>query len=348
MADPRFYDNRGPFSLSDVCAVIGVTAPPGREAATVRDLASLEGAGPEHLTFCAGGKKALAALKEARAGYCLVGADVVPENAGDDTVLVTVAAPLASFAAAAQLFYPEHEAPLWPQQTAVDPSAVIGECVQLAPGVVIGPGVEIGAGTCIGPNVTIGRGVAIGRDCRIGAGASLSHAYVGDSVVMLPGTRIGQSGYGFVSGAGGHSKIPQLGRVIIQDRVEIGANSTIDRGALGDTVIGEGTKIDNLVQIGHNCRIGRHCLIVAQVGLSGSVELGDFVVLAGQVGVADHARIGSGARIGAKGGVPSGEYAGGMDYGGFPIRPLKDWRREMATLVLLAKRRKRDKNDGRD
>jgi UDP-3-O-[3-hydroxymyristoyl] glucosamine N-acyltransferase len=345
MADLRFYDNRGPFSLGEVCAAIGEAVPPGRETAIVRDLASLEGAGPEHLAFCVGGKKALAALKESKAGYCLVPAGVSPENAGEGTVLVVVAAPLSAFAVAARLFYPEHEAPLWSQQTAVDPSAIIGEGVQLVPGVVIGPGVEIGAATRIGPNVTIARGVAIGRDCRIGSGVSISHAYVGDSVVILPGARIGQSGYGFVSGAGGHSKIPQLGRVIVQDRVEIGANTTVDRGALGDTVIGEGTKIDNLVQIGHNCRIGRHCLIVAQAGLSGSVELGDFVVLAGQAGVADHARIGAGARIGAKGGVPSGEYPGGMDYGGFPIRPLKDWRREMATLVLLAKRRKRDKND---
>ncbi|MDE3114893.1 MAG: UDP-3-O-(3-hydroxymyristoyl)glucosamine N-acyltransferase, partial [Pseudomonadota bacterium] len=259
MADPRFYDNRGPFTLGEVCAAIGAAVPPGRAAAMVCDLASLEGAGPEHLTFCAGGKKALTALKDSRAGYCLADANVAPENAGGGTVLVTVAAPLAAFAQVARMFYPEHEEPLWSQQTAVDPSAVIGEGVQLAPGVVIGPGVEIGAGTRVGPNVTIARGVAIGRDCRICSGVSLSHAYVGDSVVMLPGARIGQSGYGFVSGASGHSKIPQLGRVIVQDRVEIGANSTVDRGALGDTVIGEGTKIDNLVQIGHNCRIGRHC-----------------------------------------------------------------------------------------
>lgn len=348
MADPRFYDNRGPFSLGELCAAIGVAVPPGRETAPVRDLASLEGAGPEHLSFCTGGKKALAALKASGAGFCLAGGDVPPESAGEKTVLITVPVPAAAFAAAARYFYPEHEEPLWSQQTAVDPSAVIGEDVRLAPGVVIGSGAEIGAGTRIGPNTVIARGVAIGRDCRISSGVSISHAYVGDAVVILPGARIGQPGYGFVSGAGGHGKIPQLGRVVVQDRVEIGANTTIDRGALGDTVIGEGTKIDNLVQIGHNCRIGRHCLIVSQVGLSGSVELGDFVVLAGQAGVADHTRIGDGARIGAKGGVPSGEYPGGMDYGGFPIRPLKDWRREMATLVLLAKRRKRDRNDGRD
>ncbi|MBI3760134.1 MAG: UDP-3-O-(3-hydroxymyristoyl)glucosamine N-acyltransferase [Deltaproteobacteria bacterium] len=345
MADPRFYDNRGPFTLAGLCAAIGVVPAPGADtAARIHDVASLEGAGPAHLAFCAGGKAALAALKASSAGFCLTGADVAAADASGGTVLLTAASPAAAFAAAALCFYPEQDLPRWPQQAAIDPTAVVGEGVRLAPGVAIGPGAEIGERTRIGPNTVIGRGVAIGRDCEVGSNVTISYAYVGDSVLILSGARIGEPGYGFVSGPQGHRRIPQLGRVIVQDRVEAGANSTIDRGMLGDTVIGEGTKIDNLVQIGHNCRIGRHCLIVAQVGLSGSVELGDFVVLGGQVGVADHVRIGDGARVAARGGIPSGDYPGGQDYGGFPLRPVMEWRREVAALALLAKRRKRDKN----
>jgi UDP-3-O-[3-hydroxymyristoyl] glucosamine N-acyltransferase len=184
----------------------------------------------------------------------------------------------------------------------------------------------------------------IGRDCEIGSNVTISHAYLGDGVVVFPGAQLGQPGFGFASGAAGHLKIPQLGRVIVQDKVEIGACTTVDRGALGDTVIGEGTKIDNLVQIGHNTRTGRHCVIVAQVGISGSCELGDYVVLGGQAGVADHAHIGDGARVAARGGVPPGELPGGKDYGGTPVRLMKDWRRELAAVALLAKRRKQDRN----
>ncbi len=161
--------------------------------------------------------------------------------------------------------------------------------------------------------------------------------------ISFQASQIGQPGFGFASGATGHARVPQLGRVIIQDDVEIGAGSTVDRGALGDTVIGEGTKIDNLVQIGHNTRLGRHCIMVAQSGLAGSCELGDFVIIGGQVGVADHVRLGDGARVASKSGVQPGDYPGGTEYGGYPVRLAKDWRREVAALVLLARRRKQDR-----
>jgi len=249
-----------------------------------------------------------------------------------------------AFAAAAMLFYPESGLSTWHQKTAIDPSARIGAGVSLAPGVVVGPNCEIGERTRVGANTVIARGVMIGRDCEIGSNVTISHAYLGDGVVVFPGAQLGQPGFGFASGAAGHLKIPQLGRVIVQDKVEIGACTTVDRGALGDTVIGEGTKIDNLVQIGHNTRTGRHCVIVAQVGISGSCELGDYVVLGGQAGVADHAHIGDGARVAARGGVPPGELPGGKDYGGTPVRLMKDWRRELAAVALLAKRRKQDRN----
>ena len=341
MADPRFYDNRGPLTLAELCARLGLP-PSGDGEAVVRDVAPLEEAGPSQLSYCTGRSRAKL-LARSNAGICFLDDNL---NADPPAGMIVLRCPSAAhaFAAAAALFYPEHDSVEWNASEAVDKTALIAEGARLAPGVVIGPGAEIGEGTRIGANTVIGRGVAIGRDCRIGSNVSVSHAYVGDEVAILPGAQIGQPGFGFASSPRGHTKIPQLGRVIVQDRVEIGACTTIDRGALGDTVIGEGTKIDNLVQIGHNCRIGRHAMIVAQVGISGSSELGEFVVLGGQVGVADHARIGDRARLAGRTGVLPGDLPGGQDYGGLPARPVGQWLREVATLAALAKRPKRDGN----
>jgi UDP-3-O-[3-hydroxymyristoyl] glucosamine N-acyltransferase len=344
MADPRFYDNRGPFTLAEVCARAGVELPAGAHG-HVHDLAALDSAGASHLTFCAG-KKEAQGLPQSRAGFCFIGPGVPPANIPQGMIALPCAEAAVAFTAVAQMFYPEGNLAMWSQQSAIDPSARIADGVSLAPGVVIGPGVEIGERTRIGPNAVIGRGVAVGRDCEIGSNVSITHSYIGDHVLILPGAQIGQPGFGFNSSATGHTKTAQLGRVIVQDRVEIGACSTIDRGALGDTVIGEGTKIDNLVQIGHNDHLGRHCILAGQVGLSGSVELGDFVIMGGQVGAADHVKIGSGARFAGRAGLAPGEYAGGQDYGGYPVRAVRDWMRETAALSMLAKRRKnKDKDD---
>jgi UDP-3-O-[3-hydroxymyristoyl] glucosamine N-acyltransferase len=341
MADPRFYDNRGPFTLAELCARLGLP-PSGDGEVVARDVAPLEEAGPSQLSYCTGKSRAKL-LARSSAGICFLDDDL---NAGPPAGMIVLRCPSAAhaFADAAALFYPEHDSFEWNASEVMDKTAMIGEGARLAPGVVIGPGAEIGEGAQIGANTVIGRGVAIGRGCRIGSNVSITHAYVGDEVTILPGAQIGQPGFGFASGPKGHTKIPQLGRVIVQDRVEIGACTTIDRGALGDTVIGEGTKIDNLVQIGHNCRIGRHAMIVAQVGISGSSELGEYVVLGGQVGVADHARIGDRARLAGRTGVLPGDLPGGQDYGGLPARPVGQWLREVATLAALAKRPKRDGN----
>ena len=347
MADPRFYDNRGPFTLRQVCAAANVQLPEGADAdARVLDLASLSGAGPNHLTFFSGGSAELAAeLAQTSAGFCFVPAKTArPLQHRVGLTAIPCGSVQHAFGAAARLFYPESSLVAWSQQTAVDPSATIGANVMLGPGVVVGPGAEIGEGTRIGPNSVIGRGVAIGRKCEIGSNCTIANAYVGDEVLILPGAQIGQPGFGFASAGSGHIKIPQIGRVIVQDRVEIGACTAIDRGALGDTVIGEGTKIDNLVQIGHNTKLGRHDMIISQVGISGSCELGDFVVLAGQVGVADHVKIGSGARFAARSGLVPGNFPGGQDYGGMPAKPALEWRREIITLANLAKRPKRNTN----
>jgi UDP-3-O-[3-hydroxymyristoyl] glucosamine N-acyltransferase len=224
----------------------------------------------------------------------------------------------------------------------IDPTARIEAAVTIDPLALIGPRAEIGAGTLIGAGAVIGPDVCIGRNCAVGIHASILHAIIGDRVIIHPGVRIGQDGFGFLPSRQGHQKIPQTRRVIIQDDVEIGANTTIDRGATRDTVIGEGTKIDNLVQIGHNVSIGRHCLIVSQVGISGSVTIGDFAVLAGQVGVADHVTIGAGAVLGARAGVMSNVPAGAR-WGGFPAEPAIDWKRGQAIVRRLVRRGKAER-----
>lgn len=342
MADPRFYINRGPLNLADVCSRLEVQLPSAvSDQLAIADVSAPESAAHEHLIFCVG-KGAAAQVWSSRAGFCFVDLAFTAE-APEGMVLIRVPSPLQAFAAVAAWLYPEHASVNWDGSDRVHKTATLEDSVQVSPGDTIGSYAQIGERTRVGPNAVIGPGVIVGRDCEIGANVTITHSLVGDGVVVLPGAQIGQAGFGFASGSTGHTKVPQLGRVILQDRVEIGACTTIDRGALGDTVIGEGTKIDNLVQIGHNCRIGRHCVIVGQVGMSGSCELGDFVVLGGQVGLADHVKIGDGARLAARSAMAPGELPGGQDYGGAPAIPVRDWRRQMAAYAMLG-RRKRSTN----
>jgi UDP-3-O-[3-hydroxymyristoyl] glucosamine N-acyltransferase len=347
MADPRFFKNHGPFALARICEEIGIAVPDGADGGfQVFDLADLSGSGPQHLTFFSGTAARREAFAASQAGVCLVsaGGKRPPQPAG--MLVLEVAAVARAFASIAALFYPEHSQPRWTQAETISPAARLGRDVQLAPGVVIAPGAEIGDGTRLGPSVVIGPGVAIGRNCEIGANVTISHAYIGDRVVILPGAQIGQPGFGFATTGEDYLKVPQLGRVIVQDDVEIGAATTIDRGALGDTMIGEGSKIDNLIMIAHNCRIGRHCVIAGQTGMAGSVVLEDGVVLAGQVGLGDHTRVGARARMGARSGTGSSFFLeGGQDYGGAPAKPVREWARELYALQRLARQRKQDKND---
>ena len=342
MADPRFYDNRGPFTLAAICAQIGIDVPAGM-GGEIADLASLEGAGPRHLSFFAGGRGALESFRRSGAGFCLVPASEEKLKGPGGMALLPCASVSHAFAKAARLFYPEATLAVWRQDQMVDASARLGQDVTLGPGVVIGPRAEIGDGSRIGAGAVIGPGVAIGRNCEIGANVTISHAYIGDRVTILPGAQIGQPGFGLASSEAGHARILQLGRVIIQDGVEIGAGTTIDRGALNDTVIGEGSKLDNLVQVGHNVQIGRHCVLVSQAGVAGSSVIEDFVVLGGQVGVADHGHIGAGARLAGRSAMVSGQQIeGGQDYGGVPAKPVREWLREVHLVNAMARRKKQD------
>jgi len=351
MADSRFFENLGPFTLAQICEKAGIAVPAGADAGLLlHDLADLAGAGPRHLTLFSGAATLRDAFAATRAAVCFVpdasSARAKRPEPPQGLILLEVPAIGPAFASVAAMFYPAHSQPRWDQAEAVSPQARLGKDVILAPGVVIGPRAEIGDGTRIGPGAVIGPDVAVGKGCEIGANVCISHAYVGDRVIILPGAAIGQPGFGFASTGADYLKLPQLGRVIIQDDVEIGANTTIDRGALSDTVIGEGSKLDNLIMIAHNCRIGRHCVIAGQTGLAGSVILEDGVVLAGQVGLGDHSHVGAGARMGARSGTGSAIYLeGGQDYGGAPAKPVREWARELYAVARLARPRPKDKHE---
>ncbi len=231
----------------------------------------------------------------------------------------------------------------------IDPSAHLEDGVIVDPLALIGPDVEIGAGTVIGAGAVIGAGVRIGRDCNVGARTAIQFALLGNNVLIHPGCSIGQDGFGFVFfGPEGHLKVPQTGRVLIQNDVEIGAGTTIDRGSLRDTVIGEGTKIDNQVQIGHNVTIGRHCLLAAQIGLAGSLTIGDNVALGAKVGINNHLHIGDGAQVTAMSAVKDDIPAGGR-WGGHFAKPTRQWFREIVAVERLVRDSAADpKGEGRE
>ena len=337
MADPRFYSVAGPFKLKQLAKAaeskIGEDVNPEAEFVDVRPLSE---AGPDHISFL-DNKKYLESFSKSRAGACIVHPDHA-SKAPKKMALLLSEEPYRAYARVASAFYPLTEPKGRKSKSAnIDKTASIGKNCTIEPGAVIGAKAEIGKNCRIGANAVVGEGVVLGQDCLIGPSASVTHSLVGDRVTVNAGAQIGQDGFGFAPGEDEHLKVPQLGRVIIEDDVDIGANTTIDRGSGPDTVIGARTKIDNLVQIAHNVKIGRNCLVVSQVGISGSTEIGDFVMLGGKAGLAGHLRIGSGARVAAKGGV-MGDIEAGATVGGFPARPMKEWLRGVAVLRRFAKK----------
>src|SRR3982075_1294403 len=304
MAQPTFFEQPPSSTLADIAALTKVRlVDASRGGQQVRGLASLDEAGPMHLTFFDNLKYA-DQLASTKAGACLV-SERFEASAPAPVAFLRPPQPFREFVKIARELYSGALRPQsWFGSTGIAPSAVIDPTAHLEDGVivdplaVIGPNVEIGAGTVIGAGAVIGANVRIGRDCDVGARCSIQFGLVGNNVLIHPGCSIGQDGYGFVFfGPDGHLKVPQTGRVLIQNDVEIGAGTTIDRGSLRDTVIGEGTKIDNQVQIGHNVTIGRHCLLAAQIGLAGSVTIGDNVALGAKVAINSHLRIGDGAQV---------------------------------------------------
>ncbi|MDP6953287.1 MAG: UDP-3-O-(3-hydroxymyristoyl)glucosamine N-acyltransferase [Alphaproteobacteria bacterium] len=337
MADPRFFSQANPLGLAELVEITGAAMPEGGDASRqFVDVAPLDSAGPEHVSFFEN-RKYLEALANSSAGAIII-SETVRARAPKDAMLLVVDEPYRAYAKVASTFHPlvKVEEPGIAPGSHVADGAVLGPGCQVDPGAVIHAGARLGQGCRVRANAVIGKNVEIGDECDIGASASLSHCLIGNRVILHPGVCIGQDGYGFAMSAEGHEKVPQLGRVVIEDDVEIGANSAIDRGAGPDTLIGAGCKIDNLVQIGHNVHLGPGCVVVAQVGISGSTEIGAFAVMAGQVGIAGHLKIGAGATIAAKSGVAR-DIPAGATMGGIPAQPVREWRRSMAAVAKLGR-----------
>lgn len=349
----RFFPPHEGMSLSDLCGLCGAElADSSLSSRSVTGIAPLSRANGSEVSF-ANSRKALPDLNKSGAAAVFVTRKLA-EHVPSGVAALIVAAPQTAFARAAAALVPSAVMPLRltaangvAETAVVDPSAKLEDGVVVEAGAVIGAGAEIGAGSVIGAGAAIGAGTRIGRQCHVGHAATVQHALIGNHVIIHPGVRIGQDGFGYTPGPRGLEKIPQIGRVIIQDHVEIGANTAIDRGALDDTVIGEGTKIDNLVQIAHNVRIGRHCVIVAQVGIAGSTTLGDGVMIGGASGINGHVTIGDGAQLAALSGV-AGDVPAGALWGGQPARPMRGFLLDAAAANARAFGKTGKKKDGDD
>ncbi len=325
MIDPRFYEALGPVTVRALAPSADIG---GDSERMVSGAAPADKAGADDLCYY-----------EPRGGAVLDGAPaacvITPAQAHlapRAAALIFADKPRAAFARLApRLFRPRG----FNGASAIDPGAQIEQGAQIGPGVVIGAGAQIGAGAIIGPNAVIGPGVAIGRRTQIGARASIAFALIGDDVTILAGAVIGEQGFGVAGGASDPVDVPHFGRVILQDRVTIGANSTVDRGVFDDTVIAEGAKIDNLCHVAHNCSIGRGVMIAAFGGISGSSVIGDGVTMGGRVGTADHIHVGPGATLAGGAGVLQDVPAGEV-WSGYPAKPLRKWLREVAWLSRKA------------
>ncbi len=345
--DPRFFARSGPFTLERIAQeisaeIIGKAADTAIAARQFFGVAPLQNAGPREISFLSNRRYA-GLLAETRAGAVILQAEFSSRLPATSLGL-TVIDPYLAWARAGALFHPASQpAPGIHPSAIIDASAMIDPSAEISPLAVIGANAQIGPRSRIGPHAVIGDGVVIGPGCRIGAHVALSHAILGAGVTLHPGARIGQEGFGFTAGPDGFVSVAQLGRVIIEDDADIGANSTIDRGSAQDTVIGKGTRIDNLVQIGHNTRTGRGCIIAGQAGVAGSATLGDHVTLAAQAGISGHVRLGDGAQIGPQAGVMS-DVAAAARVLGSPAQPVNAFFREVATLRRLAKRNTEPQN----
>ena len=337
MSDTRFFRAAGPFTAGDIAKAVGAElSDSGRAGEQVRDIADLEQAGSGEISVFSDRRHA--------AAFAASNASVIVTNRklGDlphKRTLIFADDPRLAFARIGQLFYPRAapQAFIHPRAT-LAASARLGDGSAVAAGAVIGENVIIGARAHIGANAVIADGVVIGDDVIIGPGTAISHALIGNKVTIAANVSIGGEGFGFVPSPKGLVKISQIGRVILEDGVEIGNNCAIDRGSLGDTVIGAMTAIDNLVQIGHNVKIGKSCVFAGQSGVAGSVTIGDFVMVGGGVSISDHLTIGTGAKIAGKSGVAR-DVAPGETVAGYPAIPVRQWHRQSAALAKLAQKK---------
>ncbi len=337
MADKVFYEYSGKKSIKEIVKITGaelLTA--GRENEQIENICSIESAGAEDLCFFYD-KKNKGKAQDIKAKACITInelAGLIPEG----IIVLTIDNPKHAFIKLVEAFYAErHPKQEIAKSAFIAKTAKLGKNCFVGPHAVIEEEVIIGDNCIIEANAVIARGCKIGNNCRIGNNASIAYCLMGDSCYVYTGARIGQDGFGFSVINGEHKRIPQIGRVIIGNDVEVGANTCIDRGALDDTIIGNGCRIDNLVQVAHNDRIGNYCILVAQTGIAGSCTFGDYVVCGGQTGFADHVKVGSGAQIGAQSGVMRDIEPGAIVMG-TPTVPFKDFMRQVAFLQKNSKK----------
>jgi len=341
MADPRFFEKAGPFTLAELAEIAGAEIRAGDPAAVFGDVLPLQTAGADDVSFLEN-KLYADAYTASAAGACLVDAKYA-ERAPEGMALLVTDEPYRAYARVAQAFYPKTCFTHAPEPgihaaAHIHDTATIGAGCRVEAGAVIEAGAEIGQNCTIGANSTIGPGVVLGDGCAVGPNATVQFALIGKGCVLHPGVRIGQDGFGFAPGPV-HIKVPQLGRVIIEDGVEIGANACVDRGTGPDTIIRQGAKIDNFVQIAHNVEVGAGCLFAAHVGISGSTKIGNYVMMGGQSGVAGHLTVGDGAQVVAQSGIMR-DVEPGQTVAGSPAIPAKEFWRQIAALGRLTKTKK--------
>ncbi len=340
MADSHFFYNNGPISLEKIIDLTGaLLREPADKNLLIEDVSPLESANSKQLSFLINSKY-VPAFKKSKAGFCFV-AEKFANHAPASMIVLLHSNPYKAYALVASAFYTEKKI-----NGTISPNAVISSTAKLGNNcsignfVVLEDGVSIGDNSIIDHNTVIKRNVIIGKDAKIASNVTISHSIIGDNVIIHPGAKIGQDGFGFASDHTGHLKVPQLGIVKIGNSVEIGANTTIDRGSAQDTIIGDMCQIDNLAQLGHNVNLGKACVMVAQSGVAGSTKLGDFVILGGQVGIAGHLKIGNQVQIAAQSGVAQ-DIEDKQIVGGSPSVPIRQWHRQNFCLQKLSNK---DKN----
>lgn len=337
MVDKRFFNNKGPYSLAQIAEISGAKLQDESKAdIEILDINTMKDASTGEICFFYD-KKAKAKAAEIKATACITNSELA-EFVNKDVITLISDNPKLSFYKLNLEFYEEHKSIASIAKTAViDKTAKIGKDCVIGEYVVIGENAVVGDNCVIEHHAVIEKGCIIGNNCKIGASATISYCVIGNDCYIYTGARIGTDGFGFMTQAGQHKRIPQLGRVIIGDDVEIGANTCVDRGALDDTVIGNGVRVDNLAQIAHGDKIGMGCIIVAQVGIAGSTTLGNYVVLGGQVGVADHIKIGDFAQVGAQSGLMRDVEPNAVIMG-YPAVPIKDFMRQVSFVQKSIKK----------